>query len=430
MRNTQFMTIKNFLKLKAANLLGFTTVNDNPFYSTFQTSGGFRFQDFDQTKVIDEGYAKNADLYSIVRKISTSASTIPLKLYDLKADGEKELIQDGELFDLLQQPNRLQTFTEFLEESIMYLLLNGNNYVSGFKSVGMGDVFRELNVLPSNFVTIESGGLIDPIKKYWFQDVNNIGFEPENIMQVKFANPKGSGADRLYGLSPLEAGNMALQSSNNIYDAKGNIVKNTGVNGLISSNSERSYTKEQADEMQKAWDSKNGNPSKYGKNLVTSANVNYTQLGLSPDKLQLLDGSIHDLRALCRIYSVDPKLFGDVSASTYNNMMESKKGMYTDSVLPNLNLWLRSFNNWFINDWSKHDNKNYCLEADTSSIEVLQDDQKAEADKDKVIADTITSILNSNISIESKVQTLIYSIGMNEEEARIIVGTEITEDVN
>jgi HK97 family phage portal protein len=294
----------------------------------------------------------------------------------------------------------------------------------------MGDVFRELNVLPSNFVTIESGGLIDPIKKYWFQDVNNIGFEPENIMQVKFANPKGSGADRLYGLSPLEAGNMALQSSNNIYDAKGNIVKNTGVNGLISSNSERSYTKEQADEMQKAWDSKNGNPSKYGKNLVTSANVNYTQLGLSPDKLQLLDGSIHDLRALCRIYSVDPKLFGDISASTYNNMMESKKGMYTDSVLPNLNLWLRSFNNWFINDWSKHDNKNYCLEADTSSIEVLQDDQKAEADKDKVIADTITSILNSNISIESKVQTLIYSIGMNEEEARIIVGTEITEDVN
>ena len=424
------MTIKNFLKLKAANIVGFTNVNDNPFYSTFQTSGGWNFQEFDSTKVIDEGYAKNADLYSIVRKISSSAATIPLKLYDIKSDGEKELIESGELYDLIQQPNRIQTFTEFLDESMIYLLLSGNNYITGFKSMGFGEVFRELNVLPSNFVTINSGGINEPIKSYVYQDNYNVEYEANDVMQVKYPNPKGSGSDRLYGLSPMEAGNMALQSSNNIYDAKGNIIKNTGVNGLISSNSERSYTKEQADEMQSKWDAKNGDPSKYGRNLVTSAQVNYTQLGLSPDKLQLLEGSLSDLRAMCRVYSVDSKLFGDTAASTYNNMQEAKKGMYTDAVLPNLDLWLKSFNNWFIADWSKHDNKNYCLEADTSSIEVLQSNQKEEADKDKVIADTIINVLNSQTSTETKVQTLMYSIGMNEEEARLIVGTETIEDVN
>ena len=111
-------------------------------------------------------------------------------------------------------------------------------------------------------------------------------------------------------------------------------------------------------------------------------------------------------------------------------MMESRKGLYTDAVLPNLNLWLRSFNNWFIADWSNHDNKNYCLEANTSSVEVLQSDQKLEADKDKVIADTITSVLNANISNESKVQTLIYSIGMSEQDARLIVGEEQTPMAN
>ena len=125
------MTIKNFLKLKAANILGFTNINDNPYYNTYQVSGAFRFQDYNATNVIKDGYAKNADLYSIVRKISTSASTIPLKLYDIKADGEKEIITEGDLYNLLQQPNRLQTFTEFLDESMIYLLLSVNNYFKG-----------------------------------------------------------------------------------------------------------------------------------------------------------------------------------------------------------------------------------------------------------------------------------------------------------
>ena len=60
----------------------------------------------------------------------------------------------------------------------------------------------------------------------------------------------------------------------------------------------------------------------------------------------------------------------------------------------------------------------------------MQADQKLEAEKDKLVTETITNVLNSNVSNETKIQTLIYGIGMNEEEARLIVGTEIIEDVN
>ena len=422
------MNVLQNLTLKAADYLGlFKGLDNNPFYSTHLSNNGWKFSSFNETEAIENGYAKNADLYSIIKKISSSASTIPLKLYDINADGEKELVTEGELFDLLQQPNRMQSIEEFVNESMTYLLLSGNNYVSGHKSMGFGDVFRELNVLPSNYVTIETGGIDNPIKSYNYLDTYNITFDYKDVMQVRYSNPSANGADRLYGLSPLSPANFALQSSNNIYEAKGSIVKNNGINALVSSGNERGMRPEEAQEMQDVWETKNSNPSKFGRNIFTTANVNVANLGLSPDKLQLLEGSIQDLRAMCRVYAVDPKLFGDVAASTYNNMLESKKAMYVDSVLPNLNLWLKSFNNWFIADWSKHDNKNYCLEADTSSIEALQQDQKVEADKDKVIADTITSVLNTNVSVESKVQTLIYSIGMSEEEARLIVGEPIEE---
>ena len=415
------MTIKNFLKLKAANILGFTNINDNPYYNTYQVSGGFRFQDYNQTNVIEDGYAKNADLYSIVRKISTSASTIPLKLYDIKADGEKELITDGELYNLLQQPNRLQTFTEFLDESMIYLLLSGNNYINGYKSLGMGDVFRELNVLSSQFVTIETGGIERPIKAYSYQDTRNITFDADDVMMVKYPNPKGDGVDRLYGLSPLQAGNMALQSSNNIYDAKGNIITNQGASGILSDQSERSMRKEDAEHLQDAWDKKQKAKGGFGKTLVSSANLAYLQMGMSSSDLQLIENGVIDLRSLCNIYAVPSQLFNDVAGTTFNNMDAAKKSLYTEAVLPNLNLWLKSFNNWFINDWSKHDNKNYCLEADISSIEVLQSNQKEEADKDKVNMEGVNIVLNMPIGNEAKIQILKETYDVSQELANILL---------
>jgi len=422
------MNIFQKLSLKAAQMSGlFDKIDDNKAYQSYQYTGGFSFNDFSNESIVNDGYCGNADLYAIINKISSSAATIPLDLYDINKDGEKELITDGELFELMQQPNRLQSIEEFVQESLMFLLLSGNSYTTGYRSLGMGDQIRELNNLPSQFVEIESGDMANPIKAYWYKEMYNTKYDFNDVMHVRYANPKAD--ERLYGLSPLEAGSHALQSSNSAYLAKANIIKNSGVNGLISSNSERSMTKENADAMQNAWNNKNNDPSKFGRNLVTSAQVTFQQLGLSPDKLQLLEGSVQDLRSLCRIYSVDPKLFGDTAASTYNNMLDSKKSLYTEAVLPNLNLWLNNFNNWFVNSWSEAERKDYCVEANTKSIEVLQADQKLEAEKDKVVTETITNVLNSTITNESKVQTLIYAVGMEEEQAKVIVGTEteITE---
>jgi len=419
------MNVIQRLALKAASNLGlFKGINDNPYYQTFQISGGFKFDDFNQEEVIRKGYAGNADLYSIVRKISTTASDIPLDLYEINREGEKELVTDGELYDLLKQPNRLQTMPEFIEESLLFLLLSGNAYNVGYKSLGMGDVFREVNVLSSQYVTIETGGMADPIKAYWYQDINNLKFDTDEVIHTRYPNPKGDATDRVYGLSPLEAGSNALQSSNNTYDAKGNIIKNHGVSGILTNNSERSLRREDAESMQNAWDRLSKNPKTYGRTLVTSAAVDFIQMGLSPTDLQLIESGIIDLRTLCNIYSVPSQLFNDVSGTTFNNMAAAKKSLYTEAVLPNLNLWLQNFNNWFIDSWSKYENKNYCLEANTSGIEVLQADQKLEAEKDKVKMEGINTVLNMPISSEAKSLILVQDYGYSEEEANILTTSQ------
>lgn len=399
----------------------FDKIKDNPFYQSYNIRSGWQFSDFSTQMAIEKGYAGNADLYAIVKKIASTAAYVPLCLYEYQKDGEKIKIDEGELYELIQQPNRFQSINEFIEESITFLLLSGNTYIHGYKSEGFGNQIRELNVLPSQYITIEGGGMIDPIKKYWYEELYSLSFEPDQIMHVKYPNPKGEGVERLYGLSPLEAGNYALQSSNNVYEAKGNIIKNQGVSGILTNRSERSLRKEDVESMQEKWEELNSNTKKFGRTLTTSANLDFLQLGLSPEHLQLLEMGVFDLRSLCRIYSIDAKLFGDEAASTYNNMLDARKAMYTDAILPNLNLWLNKFNNFFIKSWAMNDKKDYWLEADTSEIEVLQSDQKLEAEKDKIRMEGVKLIIEMAASTEAKVQLLVSEYGFTEQDAEALV---------
>jgi HK97 family phage portal protein len=423
------MNVFQRLALKAASITGaFDKIDDNKAYQSYQYTGGFNFNSFDDKYIIDKGYAGNADLYAIINKISQTAANIPLDLVEINKDGEEEVIKSGELYDLLQQPNRMQTMNEFVQEAIMFLLLSGNSYAAGYRSLGMGDQIREINNLGSQFVEIEGGDMANPIEAYLYQEMYNIKFDANDVMHTRYPNPKGEGLDRLYGLSPLQAGNNALQSSNNTYEAKANIIKNHGVSGILTSNSEKGLRPEDGKAMQDAWDKKNSDPKKFGRTLVTSAQMQFLQMGMSSTDLQLIESGIIDLRTLCNIYSVPSQLFNDVSGTTFNNMAAAKKSLYTESVLPNLELWLNNFNNWFVNSWSKAENKDYCVKTNTSGVEVLQADQKLEAEKDKVVTETIMNVLNSQISNESKIQSLMYGIGMTEEEAILIVGNETIKE--
>lgn len=411
----------NLIQKALFNLGLFKGIDDNPYYSTYQITGGFRFNDFNQQQIIDKGYAGNADLYSIVRKIATTGSTIPRDLYEINSDGEKELITSGELYDLLQQPNRLQTMNEFVEEALIYLLLSGNNYVTGYKALGMSDVFREINNLPSQYVEIESGGLADPIKAYWYKELNNIKFDTEDVMHTKYSNPKGEGVDRLYGLSPLEAGNMALQASNNLQEADASILNNKGVSGILTNESERSFRAEEAEALNEAWRQKAAGASKFGSILTTSAKLNYLQLGMSPSDLQLIESGAIKLRTLCNLYSVPSQLFNDPEGTTFNNMSEAKKSLYTEAVIPNMDLWLQNFNNWFIASWANAEGKDYCLELNTSGVEALQTDQKTEAEKDKIRMDGVNTILNMQTTSDAKAQLLVSEYDYTKQEAEALV---------
>jgi hypothetical protein len=68
------------------------------------------------------------------------------------------------------------------------------------------------------------------------------------------------------------------------------------------------------------------------------------------------------------------------------------------------------------------------MRKDFDGIEALQTDKKQEAEKDKIVLDGVSVIMNMPISSEAKSLLLIDSYGFTDEDAAIIVAPNQIEN--
>ena len=181
------------------------------------------------------------------------------------------------------------------------------------------------------------------------------------------------------------------------------------------------------EELQKNSDKILGGADKFGKNIVSTANLSVNSLGMSSQQMQMLEGGTMDLRTLCNIFGVQSAMFNDQAAATLDNMKIADKKLYTDAVIPNNNKLISAYDD-IVKAYSAYENKTLKICQDTSDIDTLQEDKKLKAEKDKINIEAITSVLTSPISNESKIATLVEVMGLDEDKAEMIVGTEIVDN--
>ena len=73
----------------------------------------------------DEGYRQNAIVYRCVNEISKGASSVPFRV--LNADGDQ--LENHPSVQLINRPNPLQSYSEFMNALFGFLLLSGNTYL-------------------------------------------------------------------------------------------------------------------------------------------------------------------------------------------------------------------------------------------------------------------------------------------------------------
>jgi len=417
----------NNISLQSHNLSGLLTGFDNGYVSHNSQN---------EQELINKGYGQNVTVYSIINKITTTGANIPLIVWDKVKD---ELVDSGKIVNVLKTPaiyrGDLLSTNEWVEACMVYLLTSGNLYQ---KKINLADFknYDALEIYPS--------GIISPITPNSYLMPNN-GFkvadkttqykiESDLMSHLKYINPTSLGLNTLEGLAPLQAGLYSLTGSTDVQKALSVLVKNQGVRGLLTNESNRNgggvnLSPDQAKEVKRQTNDMISGVDKVNSVQVTSASLKYLPMGMSAADLKLIESGVLTDRQLCNIWNIDSKLFNDPASSTFNNLNEATKGMYNNAILPNLNKIVSKFNQDIVKPINATEGTNQEVRIDTSQIEALQSDQKQEAEKNKLNVDGFNVVLNMPISNESKQEVLVYQYGISEDLAKkIVTDGQITED--
>ena len=324
---------------------------------------------------INKGYRYNSTIYSIVNLINKAASTIPFQVYEVQNDNDLKRykamtsgelntsvlsksqrlkknslieLEYTELHELLERPNPAQSFSAFLQEIIAFGKLTGNRYIYGItpETGGGAGKFRELYVLPSQVMEINSGGLMQPVKDYSLEYNGSHKIPAEQILHIKDFNPYYDGTgSHLYGMSPLKAGLRSMSANNEALTTGVKYLQNQTARGVLMSD-EGDLTETQAKALKSKFKNQYQGSENAGDVIITPKKLSWVNFGLNASDLSLLEQYDSSIKDLCNVYNVPVQLLNNTSASTYNNQKEAKKALYQNAVIPELIKVRDELNRW------------------------------------------------------------------------------------
>src|SRR5690606_23683587 len=234
-------------------------------------------------------------------------------------------------------------------------------------------------VLPSPLVEIVFGSTFNPVRGFTFKyhPDKRLEIPKEECLHLKTWNPETNNfGSNLYGMSPIKAALRLLTQSNSAYAANTKSFQNMGAAGVFSrkSGQDAELTQEQARQLKKDWDEKADGTN--NRVHFTSAQLDWTQLGLSPVDMAILESQKLSFRQFCNIFKFPSTILNDNENSSFNNILEAKKALYEDVIKPELYALRDELNRWLVPAYGE----NLYLDPDFSGIEALQENMKEKAE--------------------------------------------------
>lgn len=319
------------------------------------------------------GYAGNPFVYACIREIATSASKVPWRVMRKSAQpkmpGTEVTDTSNPLNRLIKSPSKGQTWQQFLEELITHLEIGGEAFVRGI-FVDNDSRIAQLQLLRPDRVEVKvkTVGLLQSRSyTYSLDGVEKGTFTDDEVLQVKFYNPLND----LRGLSPCRAIRHAIQSNNEARRWNKNLLQNDArPSGAFSVKGELQDSQIQA--IREMINERFTNPANARRPLLLQGETRWINFGYSPGEMDWLGGLASSTREICSGLNVPEELVGG-SRKTYENYEAALKGLYTENLLPLLDMIRGSLNLWLVPKVVGADT-DYYLDYDKTMIDVLQDD--------------------------------------------------------
>jgi HK97 family phage portal protein len=359
--------------------------NNELFRALYQFVGaGLPLQrDSHLKEYVKEGYEGNPDLFSIISKLSGMFAGVPLNAMILKGN-KYELAINPEVDRLMGRTNYYQTWNEFKRHWIISGYVTGNmiTYAPKLTSgINAGKIDNDgLFVMPAQNVEILAGGWRKPIDKYVFDIDETYRIDTSNIWHERFLPTLNYEEGRNFmGMSPLKVAQHLINSQNKGYEMVSKMYNNLHPQSIVYKETDPGQggetTAEQEAKFRERYKSKYSGINNFTVPIFTLGKVGVARIGYDNlQELQVINMSEHGRRVFCNILGVPAQLFNDTSASTYANVKEAQKAIYTNRIIPDINIFCDGFT-ILLKPYG-----DIILKPDFSGIDVLQEDKKEKSE--------------------------------------------------
>lgn len=259
--------------------------------------------------------------------------------------------------NILNKPNCLQTFEEFVYCHFVYRLAEGNSFIRGAMSseIEVTDLWKWISNLwpiPGSKVTsvlkttqVPLYGICDIgdiIERYDIESNNNTPIRvPRNQMwHDRDSIPHYDVFDKFgFSCSRLDSVMPAIETIQAVYKARNIVFKKAGAIGIISNTAKDdaghvAMDPKEKREIQDHYYKTHGLEENKSPVLITDADLKFLRTCLSIQDLQPFDETLLDAITIAGAYEIPDVLVPRKDHSTFSNQATAEKGVYSNVIIP------------------------------------------------------------------------------------------------
>jgi len=325
---------------------------------------------------------------------------------------------------LLDRPNPVQSWAQFNAQQKLFTQIFGECIVLPLIPIGFDrSQVQALWIIPNWMWTKQYTGkfyqqteLSEVVSGYLIDNGHGekLLIKPYDVIHLTDLTSPVTMLDREYfnGQSRLYALKWAVWNIHAAMEGRNVMITKRGAIGILSNDSKDVAGLIPVDPKEKT-DVQNqfqqyGLAATQAQVIITNASLKWQQMTLPTKDLLLFEETEDSTLQIADAYDLPPDLLGSTgSKKTYQNVLEAKKSLYQDAIIPESIVFSEAYTNWLL----KGTGLQFKIYYD--HLEVFQKSKKEEAEGIKAITDSITVLYEKTI--------------ITKEEARMFLEQFITE---
>lgn len=316
-------------------------------------------------------------VYACVNVRARNLSGLPLKVYRVKRNGDRDEVTDGPLVALLQKVNPYWTMSRLLDMTEQSLCVWGECFWFMERKSRQPS---ELWWARADRVTVHPHPT-EYISHFTYEGPSGqrIRFERDETIWFRYANV----ADQYSGLAPLAAARLAADTASAAMHSNRNIFANgSQIAGLVVPLNGATFSTEQAKELAGDMAQRFKGAENQHRIGVLRTAVDIKSVTLSPKDAEFLGALNWTLEDIARAFSIPIDKIG--GKRTYQNVEESEKVFWHDCMLPEARFIAAELTEQLL----PHFGIDLVAEFDLSDIDVLHEVEAARwtRQKEQIVA--------------------------------------------